>query len=93
MTNPCEIGLLCPHMVCSDEGDLICIHPHTIKDCPDSEDDTFGMIENVDCPLVDYPSVLYDLITTYHSFARGSSPSFDEQMSSAMRHTKGGKVE
>lgn len=81
VTNPCEIGLDCPYMKYDEDDDLICVHP--------CDDETIGLIEEVDCPLVDYPSVLYDLITMYHSFIRGSSPSIDQQMSSAMRHTKG----
>ena len=73
MTNPCEIGFRCPHCSVSDEGDDICIHPYTAKDCPAGE--LFGMIEETICPLVVYPSPMYDLLDIYVCFSHGTSPS------------------
>ncbi len=72
MTNPCQIGLKCPHMICA-EGDLVCIHPYTRENCP--EDETFGIIECVDCLLVEYPSPIHDLLWLHHTFSNGTSPS------------------
>lgn len=72
MTNPCEIGFKCPHCVVSREGDPVCIHPYTIDNCPDK---LFDLSDEIDCPLVDYPSPMYDLLDIYACFSHGTSPS------------------
>ena len=61
MTNPCEIGLKCPFMKCSEEGDLVCVYPYAVV----PEDESFGMIEEVDCGICDLDSELSDLIYAY----------------------------
>lgn len=61
MTNPCEIGLKCPFMKCSEEGDLICVYPYAVV----PEEETFGTIDVVDCSLVEFDSSLEDYLFVY----------------------------
>lgn len=51
MTNPCERGFDCPHKGIGEDGDYICLYPHTRWDAP--EDDVYWIIDSVDCPLED----------------------------------------
>ena len=65
MTNPCQIGLKCPYRRCSEEGDSICVYPYGVI-VP--EDETFGIIEVVDCPLVEPDELLEDFLFRYAEF-------------------------
>lgn len=62
MTNPCEIGLRCPFMRYDEDGDSICVYPYGVV-VPENE--TFALIECVDCRICDLDSDLSDLIHAY----------------------------
>lgn len=62
MTNPCEIGFDCPFKRHNRKGDFLCVYPNCI-DVP--KDETFGMIEEVGCPIVDHGSPLEDYLFVY----------------------------
>lgn len=65
MTNPCEVGLKCPYNRCNEEGDFLCVYPcGTLV----PEDETFGSIEEVDCPLVEFDTPLEDFLFNYAEF-------------------------
>lgn len=75
MIYPCHIGFRCPYKFYGEDGDSICIHPYRPEDIPDDEE--FGLIDEIDCLLIEYPSPLYDLLKFYDAFSRGSCPSQD----------------
>lgn len=66
MTNPCEIGLKCPFKrLDREESDEICVYPYGVI-VPEHE--TFGIIESVDCPLVEYASDLEHYLLRYADY-------------------------
>jgi len=62
MTNPCEIGLSCPFKRYTEEGDAVCAYPYGVI-IP--EDETFGLYDEVDCPIVDPQSPLDTYLMGY----------------------------
>ena len=62
--NPCEIGLKCPYMGYG-EDELICCWPRLVKDIPSDDDETYGLIGEVDCGIFDCDSTLSMVIDAY----------------------------
>lgn len=72
MTNPCQIGLKCPYKAYSEDADLICTYPKTQDQC--EEDELFSFVDDVDCEIMEEPSLLSDFIRLKDSIERGTCP-------------------
>lgn len=57
MNKPCEVGFLCPFKNYGDEGDCICTYPILP---PFIDGELFGLIDEVECSMIDYDSELYN---------------------------------
>lgn len=88
MTNPCQVGLRCPYMRINDEGDALCVYPCGVI-VPD--DGVFGMIDSVDCLLVEPDEPLEDFLFTYAEF--DGRIAFVEEESPAQRKAKIDEIE
>lgn len=53
----CQLGFYCPYHRYNDEGDGMCIYPHVFI-TENEDDETFGLVEEMDCPLVALDSEL-----------------------------------
>lgn len=74
MTSPCQIGFKCPYYLWDGDDGPICTHPYTPDNIP--EDETFGFVDEQDCPLIEYPSPIHDILYMYWAFVElGSCPS------------------
>lgn len=72
MTKPCEIGLNCPYGGLSEDG-MICSYPKLMKDV--EEDELCSYVYDVDCEIMDSPSLLSDFILLKDCIERCSCPS------------------
>ena len=59
MTNPCEVGFMCPYKKFNEEGDSICAFFCRVTP------DITRMIEEVECPLVKSESPLKAYLFDY----------------------------
>lgn len=63
MKQLCQRGFDCPYHRIA-EGDDICIYPY-IRITENEESDTFGFPDEGDCPLLDWKSDLYKILTVF----------------------------
>ena len=64
MTAPCIYGLKCIHLGNGEDGDDICLYPKKNTDSLDYND-TFPLIGECDCGLMDCDSTLSLLLSAY----------------------------
>ena len=72
MTNPCQIGLRCPYLAYTEDAELICTYPKLAKEI--DEDEVFGFVDEMECEILEYPSLLSDFIILKECIERGNSP-------------------
>lgn len=65
MTNPCEYGLKCPYLGCSNDGDLMCCFPWIVGRDTIDEEEEFSLIESADCHVAPVDSTIYKIINSY----------------------------
>lgn len=68
--NPCEIGFKCPYLgYAEDDYEPLCCYPRLIKDIPEDCEDSFGLVGEVCCELMEYDSEIYTLLNAYNQSA------------------------